>query len=73
MLGTEMNMLITLLNKAYLFVFFVGCLYALRHAILFFIAVQKAQKYQLSNRDLIYLGASVAIILTIIFSGIKLF
>lgn len=67
-----MNLLTNLLNKAVMFVFFIGCVYTLRHAVLFAVNFKSGQKYTVKPKELSFLGGSIAIILTIIFSGIKL-
>lgn len=72
MLEILMTVLITLMNKTFLFAFFIGCLYTLRQTILFAIAIKNGNKYEITHKELVYLGGSVAIILTIIFSGINL-
>lgn len=67
-----MTFLINLVNKSFMALFFISCLYTLRHMILFFIDVKNGQKYMATNKELFWLGGAIAIIFTIIFSGIKL-
>jgi len=73
MLELIITLLTNLLNKGFLILFFIGCLITLRHFILFLMTLREAQKpYTLDKTGLIYLGTSVAIILTAIISGFKL-
>ena len=72
MLEIVTSLLTNLLNKAFMLIFFIGVLYSLRHLILFLGKLKNGQKYDINQKELLYLGGSVAIILTIIFSGIKL-
>ena len=72
MLEIVTSLLTNLLNKAFMLIFFIGVLYSLRHLILFLAKLKNGQKYDINQKELLYLGGSVAIILTIIFSGIKL-
>lgn len=72
MLETLTTFLNNLLNKGFMFIFFISCLYTLRQTILFFIKAKSGEKFIITQKGLQYLGISIAIILTIIFSGIKL-
>jgi Na+-transporting NADH:ubiquinone oxidoreductase subunit NqrE len=64
--------LTNLINNIFMFVFFFSCLYTIRHAILFGVKLKSGDKYTLTPKHLTLLGVSIAIIFTIIFSGIKL-
>ena len=68
-----LTLLISLLNKAYMFVFFISTLYTLRHLFLFGMKIKDGQKYEIEPKQVLYLGGAISIILTTIFSGLKLF
>ena len=70
-------MIIEILNKIFLVMFFMSCLTTLRHAYYFIQAFftsteETPVKYRVSNTSLIFLCISIAYILTAIFSGIKI-
>jgi hypothetical protein len=71
-------MLAELLNKLLTVMFFASCLNTLRHAYYFIQAwytpssEDEPTKYRLKNSSLLVLGISIAYILTVIFTGIKL-
>ena len=67
-----LTMVMNLMNKGMYFLLFISSLYSLRHLILFSTSVVKSKKYEITKKELIYLGVSISVILTIIFSGIKL-
>jgi hypothetical protein len=68
-----LTIITTILNKVYLIMFLFSCLYTLRQTGLFLMSLRQGEKYVTDSKKLIYLGLSIAIIFTIIFSGIKLF
>lgn len=72
MLELITNLLTNLINKSLMFVFFFGCLYILRHLFIFTSKVKNGEKYIMTSIELKLLGASIALIITIIMSGIKL-
>jgi hypothetical protein len=70
-------MLIEILNKLLTGVFFLTVLNTVRHAYFFIQALivstdEEPRKYKLTKRELLLLGISVAYILAVIFTGIKL-
>lgn len=70
-------MLIDIFNKILMVCFFLSCLNSIRHGYYFIQAyltstVEIPVKYKLSNISLIFLGISIAYILTIVFTGITL-
>lgn len=70
-----MIILLAILNKVFLFVFFMACLNIFRHifnlAKTFFASTEnESVKYLLSTSGLLILGTSVAFVLMSIFSGI---
>jgi len=60
------------MNKFMYLLLFIASLYSIRHIILFTTSVMKNKKYNINKKELTYLGVSLSIILTIIFSGIKI-
>jgi hypothetical protein len=65
----------TLLNKILILIFFMSILNLVKHVWNIFTVLRNEDvpnKYELSKRELIFLGISVAYILTTIFTGIKL-
>jgi len=65
----------SLLDKILVLIFFMSILNLVRHIWNIFMVLRNEDvpnKYELSKRELIFLGISVAYILTTIFTGIKL-
>lgn len=65
----------TLLNKILILILFMSILNLVKHVWNIFMVLRNEDvpnKYELSKRELIFLGLSVAYILTTIFTGIKL-
>jgi hypothetical protein len=69
-----MDILTTLLDKSLFVIFFMACLVILRQTFLFIRHLRnpEPQKYTISANALIYLGLSVAFILTALIKGIGL-
>jgi hypothetical protein len=73
-------MLIEILNKVFTVIFFMACLTTFRHGYYFIQAyllskgeeLEQPVKYKLTKTSLLYLGISIAYILTVIFTGIKI-
>jgi hypothetical protein len=73
-------MLIEILNKVFTVIFFMACLTTFRHGYYFIqayilsksVEFEEPVKYKLTNTSLLYLGVSIAYILTVIFTGIKI-
>lgn len=70
-------MLVDILNKILMLLFFGACLNSTRHAYYFIQTLVTSKdddqsKYRLTNKSLFLLGISMAYILTVIFTGIKL-
>lgn len=70
-------MLIEIVNKILMILFFMTCLNTFRHAYYFVQAwftstEEEPVKYKISSKSLLLLGASIAYIFTVIFTGIKL-
>jgi hypothetical protein len=70
-------MLVDIFNKILMIAFFLSCLTSIRHGYYFIQAFltsteETPVKYKLSNISLIFLGISIAYILTIVFTGITL-
>jgi hypothetical protein len=70
-------MLIEILNKVFTVIFFMACLTTFRHGYYFIQAfllstTEEPVKYKLTKTSLLYLGISIAYILTVIFTGIKI-
>jgi hypothetical protein len=66
-----------LLNKLFMFLFFVSLLNSIRHAYYFIQAIvssteEQQLKYVISKTSLILLGLSIGYILSVIFTGIKI-
>lgn len=61
-----------ILTKGYFLIFFLSCFNVLRHFASLVIELQKENgRYVLEKKDLLYLGISLAIIFTTIFTGFK--
>jgi hypothetical protein len=69
-----MELLTTLVDKSLFVVFFMSCLIVLRQIFLFsrHLRNPEPQKYTISTTNLIYLGLSIAVIITAIIKGIGL-
>jgi len=70
-------MLIVLLNKFLIALFFLSCLVVIRHGYYFIQAFMTSTeeipvKYKLSSWSLFFLGTSISYILTVIFTGFKI-
>lgn len=70
-------MLIEILNRILITTFFVACLTTIRHCYYFIQAFitstdEAPVKYRISKMSLFFLGVSIAYILSVIFTGIKL-
>lgn len=70
-------MLTVILNKILIMLFFMACLNTIRHSYYFIQAFfqsseEEPRKYRLQTTSLVLLGVSVAYILTVIFTGIKI-
>jgi hypothetical protein len=70
-------MLTVILNKILIMFLFMACLNTIRHTYYFIQSLfpsieDEPTKYRLRNTSLVLLGISVAYILTVIFTGIKL-
>jgi hypothetical protein len=70
-------MLLEIINKIFVLIFFLSTLNVVRHCYYFIQAIVTSTeelpiKYKLTNRSLFYLGVSIAYILTVIFTGIKI-
>jgi len=70
-------MVIDILNKILYISFFISCLTIIRHSYYFIQAFLSSTeeipvKYRLTNTSLILLGISIAYLLTVIFTGIKI-
>lgn len=70
-------MLTVIFNKILIMLFFMACLNTLRHTYYFIQAFfqsteEEPRKYRLQTTSLVLLGVSVAYILTVIFTGLKL-
>ena len=70
-------MLVDILNKLLMMSFFMSLLNVVRHAYYFIQAfftstAEEPTKYRISNTSLIILGVSIAYLLSVIFTGIKL-
>lgn len=61
-----------ILNKIIFMLFFLSLCNVVRHSFLFFLKISDQEKYKISNMALFYLGLSISMILTSIFTGIKL-
>lgn len=67
-----MELIKLILTKGYFLIFFLSCFNVLRHIFNLVIELQKEQgKYTLDKKELIYLGLSLAIIFTTIFTGFR--
>jgi hypothetical protein len=69
-----MDILTTLVDKSLFVIFFMSCLIILRQTFLFIRHLRnpEPQKYTINMTALIYLGLSVAVILTAVIKGIGL-
>ena len=70
-------MIIELINKLLVIFFFMSCLVTIRHGYYFIQALitsteEEPIRYKLSDASLFYLCVSIAYILTVIFTGIKI-
>jgi len=70
-------MLIDIINRILLVVFFMSCLTTIRHAYYFIQAFftsteEQPVKYRVSRSSLIFLGVAIAYIISIFFTGIKI-
>ena len=70
-------MLLDTLNKLFIVLFFMSCLNTIRHAYYFvqtwFTSTEDVPvKYRITNTSLFLLGVSIAYILTVIVTGIKI-
>jgi hypothetical protein len=70
-------MLIDIINRILFVLFFMSCLTTIRHAYYFIQAFftsteEQPVKYRVSKTSLIFLGVSIAYIISVIFTGIKL-
>ena len=70
-------MLIGILNRILLILFFISCLNVLRHVYYFIQAVvtstdEEPKKYRIPSVSLYLLGISIAYILSVIFTGITI-
>lgn len=70
-------MLIVILNKILMMFLFIACLNTLRHTYYFIQSLfpsvdMEPTKYRLQTTSLVLLGISLAYILTVIFTGIKI-
>lgn len=70
-------MLTEIINKVLFIIFFMACLNSIRHTYYFiqawFTSTPEAPvKYKISNKALYLLAASIAVILSAIFTGIKI-
>lgn len=68
-------MLELLLNKLLFLLFFLGCFNIIRHLWKVFLRVKEEdvpKKYEIPKNELIFLGISIAYVLTTIFTGITI-
>jgi hypothetical protein len=65
-------MAIVILNKIMFILFFLSLVNVIRHSFLFLIKVSDQKKYLISNTSLFYLGLSLSMLLTTLFTGIKI-
>lgn len=65
-------MIIDIINKILVMTLIFSILLVLRHTFFMGMAYFKEEKYTLQNRNLIYLGIAISIIITSIFIGIKI-
>jgi hypothetical protein len=70
-------MFVEITNKVFMVIFFMACLTTFRHGYYFIQAyllstAEEPVKYKLTKTSLLYLGISIAYILTAIFTGIKI-
>lgn len=72
-----MTILLALLNKVLVVLFFMACLNTFRHAYYLLgtyleSTPDEPRKYFLSNKALIFLGLSIGYILSVIFTGLQI-
>lgn len=61
-----------ILNKIMYILFFLSLVNVVRHLLFFIIRLSDQKKYEISNTSLFYLGLSISMILTSIFTGIRI-
>jgi hypothetical protein len=66
------DLLTNLINKSSLILLFFSSLYSLRTLIFFLMAIKNGEQFKLTNKQLMYLGLGISIIITMIISGTKL-
>jgi len=67
-----MNWLVIILNKVYLLLFFMATLNVIRYVFNILLSYKIGVKYDMSNRDVTLFMLSLATVLMVIFTGIKL-
>lgn len=65
-------MITIVVNKIMFILFFLSLVNVVRHSLLFLIKISDQEKYRVSNTTLFYLGLSISMLLTSIFTGIKI-
>lgn len=65
-------MLSLILNKIMFILFFLSLVNVIRHSFLFLIKITDQEKYKMSRISLFYLGLSISMVLTSLFTGIKI-
>lgn len=65
-------MLSLILNKIMFILFFLSLVNVIRHSFLFLIKITDQEKYKMSSISLFYLGLSISMVLTSLFTGIKI-
>jgi hypothetical protein len=68
-----MTNLFLLLNNVIIFTFIFSCLYTLRHLFFFGYSIKDGVKYNIKQKEILYLGLCLSFITTLIISGFKLF
>lgn len=61
-----------ILNKIMYLLFFLSLINVVRHIFFFIIKINDNKKYVLDRMSLFYLGLSISMILTSVFTGIKI-
>jgi len=61
-----------ILNKIMFVLFFLSLINVIRHTLLFMLKLDDTKRYTLERTELFYLGLSISMLLTSIFSGIKI-
>jgi hypothetical protein len=61
-----------ILNKIMYVLFFLSLINVIRHTLLFTLKLNDTKRYTLERTELFYLGLSISMLLTSIFSGIKI-